>query len=260
MIRSVEQILLKKDNSDFYKSKTSNEILLNNEPLSGFNTFYYRIDPYFDLETDLKLGSKSLLLRYLQVKMEDIEYNPSFESANSELQSLNDTYLKDNNINYELMKINFKIENINLKTILKLIDAELTYDGINANMYDLDYNDLIILQLIIIKEIANRVNKEIILIYDGSIDDELLYWLENNIKDSRIKLLIFTNCNHGMLKKTNYLLMNKQNIDLNSELDVKNSIIMDLPFHIEIGEKPELFKEYIGGKYTSKVIELMKIL
>lgn len=256
----MEQILLKKDNSDFYKSGLPNEIFLNDEKINNSNTFYYRIDPYFDLDSDLKLGSKSLLLKYLEVELENMEYNDNFEIIKKGMQALNGDYFTQKIITNESMEIRFKLENITLKTIFKLLEGELFYNDLNANVYDLSYNDLIILQLLVIKKMMQRINKEIILIFDGYVDDELIDYLENNVVGSRIKLLIFSNNFHKMKNRSDYYFINNHNIDLSNEIDICNDIMMNLPYHLEEEMIDELLSNYIGGKYDSKIIELMKIL
>jgi hypothetical protein len=153
----------------------------------------YELNQYYTLDKDLKLGSQSLLLKYYESALENIEYLDEVNTINTLLDCLNNEFITEHGQfdGISNLKLASSLESISVKLLVKIMGLSLLKEEFNAYEFDLDYDELIILQLNLLKRIALRQrDKDLIIIMDIPILTERI--TENLKFDStNIAILIF---------------------------------------------------------------------
>lgn len=258
--RLIEQFINNKTNSEYYESKPNPlMILLNDELLKPNDCEIFNVCSDFNLDADIKLGSNSLLLKYINLKINDIENSEIFDSLIKVTEKVNEKHIKNQKIKIGECEICFNLEDFTYKTLLKLLNLEILINGYSGNMYDLSYMNIIILQLTIIKELIKNYEKKYFIIIDEFIDDTIMNYIENMFKNTNVFIIIISNASFFKEIK-NILEFNNQIIDFGNEKSLHDDIILNLPFHIDINELSFLIKEYLRGIKNKSTIELEYLL
>lgn len=218
------------------------------------------VNNYYDLNYDLKMGSKSLALNYFYSIFGNYHENETLTTINILISDLSDELNELAQLSDEL-SLDLIIEELELKSIGKLIDAKLLKDENYANQYDLDYLDLIKIQLKMIIKIAefNYLKKYFVLLDLKEYNDEIIKIL-NDISLDNIHIFIF--CDSfvkGMNIKDIYINGNIK-IDLSNDVDIFNELVLVYPFSTTINEIEIILKDLVNGNITEEVNELIKIL
>lgn len=131
--------------------------------INDFNFFYVSYN--FDLQQDLKLGTKSLSYMYLNSLFNDIEYADSYQTISfllSEIvEGVKEDFLEDISVLME--------SNLSKKELIKLFTFYLIKDDLEINANDLSLEEVINTQLCMIKKIICSENKNTILLLDSPI-------------------------------------------------------------------------------------------
>ncbi len=250
----------------YFKTKNDDEInsedvFLEGDPLNKNDFLFLKIVSNFDFEEELKINSKTLIKKYLELKLQNIDYLEELNTLKIMLESLNNNFVSDNlNIECNGKIINFSFDEIDNRELIKLLNVDirnLEYDKIS--IYDLDYHDTILLQLNIVENIMKLNEKPIFLLIDCYLDEYLLNKvLLLNSKDSII--LINTNTKHKVERVEDYLLVNNYVFDLFDEVTLYHLMDTMNVFINDVSEFKKIITDYISGNNNSKVIELMNII
>lgn len=261
IISNLEQLLIKNSISEYAKNNYRELELYINDNKANINQFeLYKINSDFDIDTDLKLGTKSLCQKYLEQKLENIEYNDLYNTIKELLKTFDMEYLSSN-VDMELNSstISFQIGDLELKQFIKLIKPKLMNEEFEKNYFDLTYEELIEYQLNMMVALAKNIDKTHIIVIDTHITKKI-YDLIMNIQENNIKFIILQNVVNNSIDLKNYALINTNIIDLADEEKINTFIFEELPFHVEPNEINKLFIDYLTNNRTSKVIELTNIL
>ncbi|MBQ6493404.1 MAG: hypothetical protein IJI92_06035 [Erysipelotrichaceae bacterium] len=194
--RPIYSITHKIDVSE-YRESSCNEctILINDEQISKNDEILY-ITGNFDLENDLKMGSNSLSLRYLISILINNEYSDEVLQIDSMMNLLSSLMSDD--------QYCFEKTGINQKSISKMFSLNILKDGLRSNSIDLSYDEIIIIQLDLIRRSVSKSKRTIVIVevlflsetirsYIESYKDEiivLVYFMKTEIKDLGNKLFI----------------------------------------------------------------------
>ena len=120
-----------------YRSENNLEakILMDGEAVSNKRMLFLEINPYDSLIEDRKLSSKSLVLKYLEKKLQDKIYFDTIRTLDILFQSLAEEANDDN------LKIAFN--EMNFKQLLKILEAYFS-DDFQKDEFDLSYEDVIL--------------------------------------------------------------------------------------------------------------------
>lgn len=229
------------------------KLLLDDKPINIKRTYFFEISSNFNLTNDLKLQSKSLILKYLEVLINNKEYNDTINTINILFESLSQE------INTESL-INIDFVTIVTKQIIKLIIPSLISDGIQKNEFDLSYEQLILLQLNLIEYIVNN-NQEIEIII-------ILLDLPYINKKIVTKINTFKKC-YFIITIPNYLeqmefndivIYNKVKLDLASEEELYEIVCNNNYNFLTITEVLEYMKDYLLNKDSEHTRFIKKIL
>ncbi|MBW4258565.1 hypothetical protein KTG15_12845 [Methanobacterium sp. YSL] len=218
-------------------------IKIDDKPLDTKRWKYYEIHSRFDIDYDLKLGSKSVSLKYMESTMVNIEYEPLIQTINNLMKDLE--VMVEDLLNVIDSDIEFKVNlpEMSLKTILKLIELNLYKDDSKMNMYDINILSSIELQTKIIKKIAtlNPQNEYIITIETQELSKQLMIEVENH-QIPNLNLIIITE-DRIDTNVNNVVNISSKTIDFANEVDLYNEIIMEADFQMSM----ELLKEYLSA-------------
>ncbi len=224
-------------NSEYASEQNARHgLLFNGKPIDSRKWKYFEVTPFFDMENELKIGSKSLVGKYLDSFSDKIEQNEIFNTLKILVNSFNQEFF-EKETTLEISDKEFKLElsEITRSTIFKEVISTITHDFLLCNCADLDYEETILLQLKIIDSIASSNTDKLMCVYCN------IPYLTRKIK-AQIT---------GMKYKGCFILVDTLRISevdisdcsvvtdfyvdfANSELLIDK--IMDFPFHIEIEE------------------------
>lgn len=222
------------------------------------------VNSFFDLNNDLKLGSKSVILKYYESLLKDIEYTDLVTTINGLLSDLNETIINNetNFENIDIMLLN-NIQPINAKSILKMLDVSVFKNEMDANLYDLKYSELISLQIHIALKIAERnIDKRYIILMDISDITAEIHKLIETINLDNLFVLVFADKAQELetIAINQIAYCKRDFLDLINEEHLYNKIILDLPFRLSIKEVQEEMLEYTKGNITDincKIIDII---
>ena len=192
------------------------EILYNEKEISLKDCYFFEVTPYFNLSNDLKLTTKSLTTKYLEAVYNNPIFNDLINTINILLISLSDELDSESLIHSEF-------NSLQSKQLLKLVNPQLIIDNEYRNEFDLSYNEIIVLQLKMIKYILKKCNYNIsiILITLPVISDEIKRELEEL---NNCIVFIDTNQYRDFMNLNEIMFINSSYLDFADEENIYNII------------------------------------
>ncbi len=141
-------------------------IEIDEESISKFDEIIF-VHHHFNVEEDLKMGTKSLLLRYLNsLLMEKLMHEEILQLAS--MFRLVTNLLSEEEVVFQPIDLNAKI-------LSKLFNGYFMIDDLCCNGVDFNYEKIICIQLKLIQKIVNQEKRFIIII-------ELIFYTDEIIK------------------------------------------------------------------------------
>lgn len=197
---------------------------------------YFEVTPFFDLEADCKMGTKSLLSKYLDSKSDLLDQSEIFNTLSILVNSINEDFFdNETKINFGNKELKLQLGEITRPIICKEVYPVITNEDYACNSADLEYEELILLQLALIEKIcATNISKNIyvycyIPYLTGKIRESLY-----GIKYERCFLIVDTD----EIPKTDinsFCICSKHYLDFANHEMVLDKL-SDFPFHIEKDE------------------------
>lgn len=240
------------------KNKTA--LTIDGKPLDLKKWRLLEINHVADFQSELKISTKSLLYQFLETHLMDIEYNPLLTTVNTLLGDLSVEIFENCIESFEDIEITPKFVELTSKQLIKLIELDFIQKEHRSNLFDLSYNDLMILQCKMIIEISRKnPTKNFLMLIDIPIlPKELLDLIESN---SIKNLYILVNLYHPIIVDCKKVLnVDRKVIDFADEIAVYNEIMMSIECGVQFEEINELLNSYIAGNRTDYVEKLKKIL
>lgn len=169
LYQTIRSCILNKK-SEYTLEQCNKEFLIDNELCKFKSDQLFDVHPYFNLGDDLKMGTKSLSYKYLMSILSTNDYFESINTINLLFQSLQNE-LNNSDDNYK-----FEINELNDQLLCKILKPFYLINDYETNMYDFNYEDMIIYQLKLIEQIINISHKEYILLLN-------IHKLTHNILD-----------------------------------------------------------------------------
>lgn len=188
---------------------------------------FYFIHSWLNLEDEMKLGSKSILLKYLETQIQEVEFNEYYQLLNQSIISFNEDFLSDVKIEVDDSRIAFQLNEITQKTLVKNIASKLLIDDFEADELDLPYYNKFAHYIKMISLVANknRGMNFLVTIDCPSFTHKICTLIEESPQNT--KYLI--NCNHlgRSISTENIIICGKKMIDLADEESVINEIMIE---------------------------------
>ena len=240
--------------SEFHKENNiRNSILLNDNFIDVRNSLFFEVNIDFDFILDAKLGTKSLILKYLENTLEGIEYHESFNTIKELLYSFINYEIKDQVV-LEFNDLNFLTEcdDFNMKSLIKYIIPILLKNDLEINNLDLTYQELIVFQIKLINRIAEKCKKNVFIAANiPCITQNILK--ELNLLNKNIYFIILSNHFNCEIDINNVIFTDLRWLDFSNETTLID-YMMDMPFHYDINELKTKIKESLNYYNFKKIL------
>ena len=238
-----------KNKSEFRKENgNSNKVLFNDKDLDVKRTLFVEINSDFSINEDCKLNSKSLILKYLELRLQDMEYFDTINTINLLFESLSEE-LKDEN------GLNTLFDAMDYKHLSKLINPYY-FDELQKDEYDLTFEELLLFQIKLIKYISlnNNFYEYIIVFIDL---DEVTQNLIQQINSLLNCYVICFSKNYVLEMSDNVAIIENEVFDLSNIEEVYAYFYQKSSNILPIEEVRLYMKQYIIDKYTYKKIDII---
>jgi len=263
LFRSLEQYFEKCVSTEYVEEYIGDAtVYLDAIPMVVRDTLLFRIDPYFDFRNSMKMGTGSLLYRYAETLLVDIPYDDVYATVVTAHTILGDEVIAEIlNIQEGDTQISFGMEPVTQKSILKLLSPSIIKDSVEAEQYNFTWLESIRLQLEIIARIGEKIDKDILVLYDGPLGknglESFLQWSER-VKRGRI--IIATSTPHTLSDLSMYMLVGENfHIDLADWRCFEEKIGMDIPWHWDETSLRSTVSDFISGIVNEKSLHIGKI-
>lgn len=238
-----------KNKSEFRKENgNSNKVLFNDKDLDVKRTLFVEINSDFSINEDCKLNSKSLILKYLELRLQDMEYFDTINTINLLFESLSEE-LKDEN------GLNTLFDAMDYKHLSKLINPYY-FDELQKDEYDLTFEELLLFQIKLIKYISlnNNFYEYIIVFIDL---DEVTQNLIQQINSLLNCYVICFSKNYVLEMSDDAAIIENEVFDLSNIEEVYAYFYQKSSNILPIEEVRLYMKQYIIDKYTYKKIDII---
>lgn len=236
-----------------YREENSilNKLDLNEKPINKKSTFYIEVNENFSINEEIKLGTKTLLAKYFECKLKQIDYFDTINSIEILFESLAEE-LSDETV------IKSKFSSMSEKQLIKLLKPYYC-DEMQKDEYDLTQDQLIEFQLKLIEFIRENSEFEKYIIFVNST-----HWNLNSIEaiaqfDNTFLLLKTGSFNETMSIK-NMLLFEDEILDCADE-DRLYSLAGETNGNLKTFEEvKDMIRQFLGYRYTKTTCNLIKEL
>lgn len=178
--KAIENNISKVQKSDYSEEFNNNTDILIDEDLIDKSTELLLVDDHFSIDEEIKLGSKSLLLRYLSKIASENEITDEYLQLETMFSLVTDI-ISDEFIEFEPQTLTYKL-------LAKIIDVSFLKNELKCNSLDLSYEDNIIYQLKLINKIVS-LEKHYIVIVDIIRLTSKIYEYISKINNCRIVII-----------------------------------------------------------------------
>ena len=253
LVRNIKQYCVHSisETSEFSKSITS--LKINDHPVNYKKVNLFEVNQYWDLTTDLKLGTKSMILKWLEVKLQSVEYIDLINTLNFSLRMLADEVSAENDF------ISINSNDFNYKAIAKLLIPKLV--GITEdemNLYDLSYDLLLALQLKMINDIVAVNNEVNLIIIDLRIISTKLLQQISQMKNCYI--LVLSNSMDSRFNYEDIVLCKNKILDLADEETLYDFFNNENRCNWNLKEIKEYMDTYLHGKWDNNTEIIDRLL
>lgn len=238
-----------KNKSEFRKENgNSNKVLFNDKDLDAKRTLFVEINSDFSINEDCKLNSKSLILKYLELRLQDMEYFDTINTINLLFESLSEE-LKDEN------GLNTLFDAMDYKHLSKLINPYY-FDELQKDEYDLTFEELLLFQIKLIKYISLKNDfYECIIVFINL--DEVTQSLIQQINSLLNCYVICFSKNYVLEMSDAAAIIENEVFDLSNIEEVYAYFYQKSSNILPIEEVRLYMKQYIIDKYTYKKIDII---
>lgn len=188
------------------ENNISTKMFINEKEIELKNNMFIEISEMYSLNEDKKLTTKSLMLKYLEIKLQNQDYFDTISTIDILLNSLSEEVNDES-----MLKIMFN--GANYKQLIKMLSPYYE-DELQKDEFDLTRDELILFQLDLVEYISNHNSKYDNIFVFGKLDNLSNKILQkiNNIEN--VKLIIFTNYYKDLMNVQNAALLQDKIIDL----------------------------------------------
>lgn len=238
-----------KNKSEFRKENgNSNKVLFNDKDLDVKRTLFVEINSDFSINEDCKLNSKSLILKYLELRLQDMEYFDTINTINLLFESLSEE-LKDEN------GLNTLFDAMDYKHLSKLINPYY-FDELQKDEYDLTFEELLLFQIKLIKYISLKNDFYECIIVCINLD-EVTQSLIQQINSLLNCYVICFSKNYVLEMSDDAAIIENEVFDLSNIEEVYAYFYQKSSNILPIEEVRLYMKQYIIDKYTYKKIDII---
>ena len=222
-------------------------MLINDQEVNIKDWELITINNDIDLNEEYKLRNKSLFNEYMKSKYEKLDETEELNTINLIIDQINE-YISENTLSINDFNLVPRISRLNFRQIIKLFEFNIIKEDLIASQYDLSYEDKILLQIEILKEITkNNYAKNYLVVVDIAKLTSKIYEKLNSLEIENLYILCFTNeCLKNIDINNIYNIENK-NLDFSNEVSLYNEILLEAENKIFIEDLKLTLKEIVEG-------------
>ncbi|MDY0210251.1 MAG: CRISPR-associated protein Csn2-St [Acholeplasma sp.] len=236
------------------------EIKIDDKPLDTKKWKMYEISDNYDVDTELKLGSKAILLKYIELSLVNIEYDETVQTINILLNDL--CKILEEKINQLDSKFDFLVEfpELTTKFLVKNMNLGMMEEGYKINGYNLTIEELLWVQVKMAIFIATSND---LFNYIFLIDTPILYErIKTLIECHELPNLHFLVAINEPLDTDvdNVISFESKSLDFANEVDLYNDILLELEVTLTLDELKEKLHNYICKEEDPVLKHVVKLL
>lgn len=185
LLQAIRLFTSKDKSENRTENNISTKMFINEKEIEIKNNMFIEITEMYSLNEDKKLTTKSLMLKYLESKLQNQEYFDTISTIDILLNSLSEEVNDES-----LLKIMFN--GANYKQLIKMLSPYYE-DELQKDEFDLTRDELILFQLDLVEYISNHNSKYDNVFVFGKLDNLSDKILQKINKIENVKLMIFTN-------------------------------------------------------------------
>lgn len=206
LLQAIRLFTLKDKSENRTENNISTKMFINEKEIELKNNMFIEISEMYSLNEDKKLTTKSLMLKYLESKLQNQEYFDTISTIDILLNSLSEE-VNDESV----LKIMFN--GANYKQLIKMLSPYYE-DELQKDEFDLTRDELILFQLDLVEYISNHNSKYDNIFAFGKLDNLSDKILQKINKIENVILMIFTNYYNDLMNVQNTALLQDKIIDL----------------------------------------------
>lgn len=226
------------------ENNISTKIFINEKEIELKNNMFIEITETYSLNEDKKLTTKSLMLKYLEIKLQNQEYFDTISTIDILLNSLSEEVNDES-----LLKIMFN--GANYKQLIKMLSPYYE-DELQKDEFDLTRDELILFQLDLVEYISNHNSKYDNIFIFGKLDNLSDRILQKINKIQNVKLIIFTNYYNNLMNVQNTSLLQDKIIDLADMEQIYYDLSQKSLQTYTLQEVEQMTIDYLEQTYTQK--------
>lgn len=205
LLQAIRLFTSKDKSENRTENNISTKIFINEKEIELKNNLFIEISEMYSLNEDKKLTTKSLMLKYLESKLQNQEYFDTISTIDILLNSLSEEVNDES-----MLKIMFN--GANYKQLIKMLSPYYE-DELQKDEFDLTRDELILFQLDLVEYISNHNSKYDNIFIFGKLDNLSDRILQKINKIQNVKLMIFTNYYNDLMNIQNAALLQDIIID-----------------------------------------------
>lgn len=223
-----------------YQEETNSKcrLFLDDRELTSRNTNIIEVDVFTSLSQELKLPSKSLLLKSLVEELDTDEYHDIFTTINYLIQSICDQFNETHDINFLSFAFTPQL-------FLKNAIAKIVIDGVEMNEFDLRMDQYIAMQIRVLDSFIKASSQfNIFVVHYPYITRTIM----EAINQSNALFLIDCMDSESINDLENYCLFNDgSKVDLALDEDIYETVCLNYLNNSNLQEGKELMRRQLSN-------------
>lgn len=244
LLQAIRLFTSKDKSENRTENNISTKIFINEKEIELKNNLFIEISEMYSLNEDKKLTTKSLMLKYLEIKLQNQEYFDTISTIDILLNSLSEEVNDES-----LLKIMFN--GANYKQLIKMLSPYYE-DELQKDEFDLTRDELILFQLDLVEYISNYNSKYDNIFVFGKLDNLSDKILQKINEIENVKLIIFTNYYNDLMNIQNTALLQDKIIDFADMEQIYYDLSQKSLRTYMLQEVEQMTINYLQQTYTQK--------
>ena len=252
LLQAIRLFTSKDKSENRTENNISTKIFINEKEIELKNNLFIEISEMYSLNEDKKLTTKSLMLKYLEIKFQNQEYFDTISTIDILLNSLSEEVNDES-----LLKIMFN--GANYKQLIKMLSPYYE-DELQKDEFDLTRDELILFQLDLVEYISNHNSKYDNIFIFGKLDNLSDRILQKINKIQNVKLMIFTNYYNDLMNIQNAALLQDKIIDFADMEQIYYDLSQKSLRTYMLQEVEQMIINYLQQTYTQETHDIYQEL
>lgn len=252
LLQAIRLFTSKDKSENRTENNISTKMFINEKEIELKNNMFIEISEMYSLNEDKKLTTKSLMLKYLEIKLQNQEYFDTISTIDILLNSLSEEVNDES-----MLKIMFN--GTNYKQLIKMLSPYYE-DELQKDEFDLTRDELFLFQLDLVEYISNHNSKYDNIFVFGKLDnlsDKILHKMN---KIENIKLIIFTNYYNDLMNVQNAAILQDKIIDFADMEQIYYDLSQKSLQTYTLQEVEQMSINYLQQTYTHNIHDIYQEL